>query len=402
MEPTAASSSSAGSEDRFRATEKAIKECINAAKQDNKNNRKRIGEKRKADAEAVRHAHGSDDGSLFAISEVINIHNYEAYGDPRIIPCYANNSCRRTFSELEFNVQPTARIFSFDGTAPGFFVIRNALSVESQIYWGTTALATYSKSVHTNLTNLSGEYAARVQSKEPPGSEEDGATAEDSSDLWSVSVSESNNFAKFKKLRWANLGYHYNWTLRKYVQNEKSQFPVDFAILCQQAADLVGLEINPEAGIVNYYPMGTQMCGHIDDAEHCMEEPIVSFSVGCTCIFLIGGTSKDEKPTPLLLRSGDCVVMSGQSRYCYHGVPVILSKDQEFVHFEPHSCRGSVIDSLITDTVGTVSSNVVIDASSRKALDYLSNARVNFNARRVTHKEGVWIDKNGSGYETKT
>jgi hypothetical protein len=66
------------------------------------------------------------------------------------------------------------------------------------------------------------------------------------------------------------------------------------------------------------------MSGHIDDAEHCLDEPIVSFSVGCPAVFLIGGRSKSEAPTGILLRSGDALVMSGASRTCYHGVPLIM------------------------------------------------------------------------------
>ena len=66
------------------------------------------------------------------------------------------------------------------------------------------------------------------------------------------------------------------------------------------------------------------MSGHIDDAEHCLDEPIVSFSIGCPAVFLIGGRSKSEAPTAVLLRSGDALVMSGPSRTCYHGVPLIM------------------------------------------------------------------------------
>eukprot|EP01034_Spumella_vulgaris_P021619 gene21619-27658_t len=73
------------------------------------------------------------------------------------------------------------------------------------------------------------------------------------------------------------------------------------------------------------------MGGHLDDAEHTMEKPIVSISLGCSAIFLLGGKDRTIKPIPILLRSGDALVMSGESRYCYHGVPVILPPD-----FDPH------------------------------------------------------------------
>lgn len=41
-------------------------------------------------------------------------------------------------------------------------------------------------------------------------------------------------------------------------------------------------------------------------------------------MFLIGGRTKDVKPTAVFLRSGDAVIMGGESRYCVHGVPRII------------------------------------------------------------------------------
>lgn len=49
-----------------------------------------------------------------------------------------------------------------------------------------------------------------------------------------------------------------------------------------------------------------------------------SSSFGQSAIFLIGGKSKQVKPTPLLLRSGDVVIMAGDARLAHHGVPKIL------------------------------------------------------------------------------
>lgn len=52
-----------------------------------------------------------------------------------------------------------------------------------------------------------------------------------------------------------------------------------------------GCSMKPEAAIVNYYnlerkslPMGP----HQDDLELTMKAPVVSISVGCTAVFLIG------------------------------------------------------------------------------------------------------------------
>lgn len=48
-------------------------------------------------------------------------------------------------------------------------------------------------------------------------------------------------------------------------------------------------------------------------------------SLGNAAIFLIGGLTRDVVPIPILLRSGDIIVMSGPAcRRAYHGVPRIL------------------------------------------------------------------------------
>lgn len=47
------------------------------------------------------------------------------------------------------------------------------------------------------------------------------------------------------------------------------------------------------------------MTGHLDDAEIDQMSPIYSFSLGLSCIFLIGGRTKDDKPISVRLDSGD-------------------------------------------------------------------------------------------------
>lgn len=57
--------------------------------------------------------------------------------------------------------------------------------------------------------------------------------------------------------------------------------------------------------IVNYYSEKDYMTGHLDDAELDQDSPIYSFSFGLSCIFLIGGRTKDDHPTAVRLDSGD-------------------------------------------------------------------------------------------------
>ena len=53
--------------------------------------------------------------------------------------------------------------------------------------------------------------------------------------------------------------------------------------------------------------------------EPDLAQPIVSVSLGCDGVFLLGGRTLDEEPTALLLRSGDVVVMTASARLHYHG-----------------------------------------------------------------------------------
>jgi DNA alkylation damage repair protein AlkB len=137
------------------------------------------------------------------------------------------------------------------------------------------------------------------------------------------------DLTSLKRLRWASLGYHYDWTDREYSDDNKSPFPPELLKISQLVIQPLvdhGLvtPLIPEAGIINYYPTGTRMGAHIDDAELAVQCPIVSFSVGCTAVFAIGNKGRKDEPVQLFLRSGDCLVQDGVSRLAFHSVPRIV------------------------------------------------------------------------------
>lgn len=49
-----------------------------------------------------------------------------------------------------------------------------------------------------------------------------------------------------KDLRWATVGYHFQWTKRVYLREKKGDFPKELFNLCSQVAYQVGKEIRPE------------------------------------------------------------------------------------------------------------------------------------------------------------
>ena len=66
------------------------------------------------------------------------------------------------------------------------------------------------------------------------------------------------------------------------------------------------------------------MTGHLDDGEIDQINPIFSFCFGLSCVFLLGGPTRETAPVAVKLEAGDLMIMSGYSRVCYHGVPRII------------------------------------------------------------------------------
>lgn len=76
----------------------------------------------------------------------------------------------------------------------------------------------------------------------------------------------------------------------------------------------------PEACLVNYYAAGTKMGLHQDADEADFSAPVVSISLGDTCLFRFGGTARKDPTRSFRLSSGDVVVLGGASRMAFHGV----------------------------------------------------------------------------------
>lgn len=125
-----------------------------------------------------------------------------------------------------------------------------------------------------------------------------------------------------RKLRWMTLGGQYDWTNKVYPAGPPPSFPPDIKDLIEGI-----FPMKAEAAIVNLYSPGDTLSLHRDVSEEC-DRPLVSISLGCDGIFIAGleGGDEDGKPrvAVMRLRSGDAVLMSGESRYAWHGVPRIL------------------------------------------------------------------------------
>ncbi|AMM86271.1 alpha-ketoglutarate-dependent dioxygenase AlkB [Martelella sp. AD-3] len=84
--------------------------------------------------------------------------------------------------------------------------------------------------------------------------------------------------------------------------------------------DLADYPEPPEACLINFYDDTAKMGMHQDSDEADFSAPVLSVSLGDTCLFRVGGTDRKDKAQSLKLASGDIVLLSGKSRLAYHGV----------------------------------------------------------------------------------
>lgn len=84
--------------------------------------------------------------------------------------------------------------------------------------------------------------------------------------------------------------------------------------------DLADYSKPPEACLINFYDDDARMGLHQDRDETDFAAPVVSLSLGNTCLFRIGGTSRKDRTQSLKLKSGDAIVLGGEGRLCFHGV----------------------------------------------------------------------------------
>ena len=249
----------------------------------------------------------------------------------------------------------------------------------------------------TLATDPCPEITAHRSSQQPPAQPS----------CWSTDPVGPSAASLLKKLRWVALGPQFNWSTRQY-ENEPGVKPLPSELItlawqavqaCEElhlvtdklkaeplcGADVDGLQTRhdcaasascysddratlcsvstassnneecgaadedhvlyePNTALVNIYREGDTLGGHKDDAELHKRRPIVSISVGCDAVFLMGGQTKDVVPTAVWLHSGDAVILAGPARQCYHGVPRVRPGQLACAAASTNATDGDVID----------------------------------------------------------
>lgn len=88
--------------------------------------------------------------------------------------------------------------------------------------------------------------------------------------------------------------------------------------------DLSGCLAPPEACLINWYGPTARMGLHQDRDEADFSAPVLSVSLGDSCRFRVGGPRRTDPTRSFELRSGDVLLLEGESRLAFHGVDRIL------------------------------------------------------------------------------
>ena len=111
-------------------------------------------------------------------------------------------------------------------------------------------------------------------------------------------------------------GYRYQ-PLHPVTQKPWPAIPQVLADLWNKLADY---SQPPEACLINFYADDAKMGLHQDRDEIDLAAPVLSVSLGNTCLFRVGGTSRKDPTSSFRLSSGDVVLLAEEGRMAFHGV----------------------------------------------------------------------------------
>ena len=129
------------------------------------------------------------------------------------------------------------------------------------------------------------------------------------------------------EIRWLTFGYHYDWDEKCYHEHRRDPIPRPVVELLQCLAHLLNLtDWKVETGIVNYYTCKSRLGPHVDGFEKNLKAPLLSLSLGSDAIFVTENVDSKKEPASVLLRNGDLMIMSGESRSLTHALAKVYCR----------------------------------------------------------------------------
>jgi alkylated DNA repair protein (DNA oxidative demethylase) len=127
---------------------------------------------------------------------------------------------------------------------------------------------------------------------------------------------------------WNGVTYTYEPTRSDFDGQRVPPLPDEFRSLAGEIASTVGMRLDADLCILNYYDAEGRMGLHQDkdESEWSLASglPVVSISIGDSARFLFGGIRRRDPVQTLRLDSGDVFVFGRAARLRYHGVSRIL------------------------------------------------------------------------------
>jgi len=98
--------------------------------------------------------------------------------------------------------------------------------------------------------------------------------------------------------------------------------------LAIKAAKFAGFtNFQPNVCLINQYQAGDKLGLHIDKDEGDFSQPIVSFSLGTSAVFRLGGLKRKDLTQDFVLTNGDIMVWGGVDRLRYHAITKVYADD---------------------------------------------------------------------------
>lgn len=124
------------------------------------------------------------------------------------------------------------------------------------------------------------------------------------------------NCGKFGWVTDKERGYRYQTTHPK-TQKPWPAIPRQLEKLWQELSNFSG---EAEACLINFYSPTARMGMHQDKDEEELKAPVISISLGDSCLFRVGALKRGGKTHSLRLNSGDVIMFGNTMRLAYHGV----------------------------------------------------------------------------------